>query len=504
MRRVFIATLTLFMLLLAAALAGLWARSYHAKDRLIWNRPVHAGNSSSSIELASSRGRLCLSWDRLVLVGPAPAVARHMAEPYPFGIGWKWLVGQPADGLEFFEPESFWTRLGFGFHAMRKADIAPSPMSGIVASYDRTRVQIPIWLAVALAGIPSWGLVRAIKHRLRKHRRLAANLCLDCGYDMRATPERCPECGKVVGAVEPSKWRAWRWAMALAAAANVLLAGGIVTSLCRVEKFNWPPRYSWVALRPDTYEDGDADKLRALDDVPQWFMGNDRPATQMEFDVFQARCRSRKITNLMREIEQRDIQTNDPDGFDVEQMPQSNLKPREPQDIHLEDQGVRVALDVRRGDEQTYLNVRLSLFSQSNSVKRTEAGWRSLPFLFAFEVDGKPTHLPLPNFYRGDMRQNGRVWCETLVEAGGRRDWTLRVDEAALRQMLPNQGPHTLNIIAVFSQRDYWELATWEGWGFPTFSLDYEQMNPVFPILVRSNAARIRWTGSKWETLKDQ
>ena len=83
MRRTILATITLFMLLLAAALAGLWIRSYHAKDRLIWNRPVYGGNSSSSIELASSRGRLCLSWDRLTLVGPAPAVARHMVEAAP-------------------------------------------------------------------------------------------------------------------------------------------------------------------------------------------------------------------------------------------------------------------------------------------------------------------------------------------------------------------------------------------------------------------------------------
>ena len=58
----------------------------------------------------------------------------------------------------------------------------------------RFSVVFPIWLAVAVTAVlPAW----VTPGRIRRWRRRARGACLSCGYDLRATPERCPECGAV-------------------------------------------------------------------------------------------------------------------------------------------------------------------------------------------------------------------------------------------------------------------------------------------------------------------
>jgi hypothetical protein len=54
-------------------------------------------------------------------------------------------------------------------------------------------IALPFWLLAILCGVAP--VLRWNPRRLCRRRRLAAGLCPACGYDMRATPERCPECG---------------------------------------------------------------------------------------------------------------------------------------------------------------------------------------------------------------------------------------------------------------------------------------------------------------------
>jgi hypothetical protein len=50
---------------------------------------------------------------------------------------------------------------------------------------------VPFWLLTLGLAVPAVRLTR----RHGCGRRRASGLCPTCGYDLRATPERCPECG---------------------------------------------------------------------------------------------------------------------------------------------------------------------------------------------------------------------------------------------------------------------------------------------------------------------
>lgn len=57
---------------------------------------------------------------------------------------------------------------------------------------DVVGVTVPYWFIIPLLGAPSlrWGWKRYVARRWRRDQR-----CTTCGYDLRATPDRCPECG---------------------------------------------------------------------------------------------------------------------------------------------------------------------------------------------------------------------------------------------------------------------------------------------------------------------
>lgn len=64
---------------------------------------------------------------------------------------------------------------------------------------------VPLWIPMLLLAFPK--VVSTYRTRERR-RRLRRGLCIHCGYDLRASPGRCPECGHASGVgVSPARNR---------------------------------------------------------------------------------------------------------------------------------------------------------------------------------------------------------------------------------------------------------------------------------------------------------
>ncbi len=57
------------------------------------------------------------------------------------------------------------------------------------------RLGVPFWISALFFAALSWYLYAPL-HRRRKRKKLG--LCVKCGYDLRGSKDRCPECGTAI------------------------------------------------------------------------------------------------------------------------------------------------------------------------------------------------------------------------------------------------------------------------------------------------------------------
>ena len=98
----------------------------------------------------------------------------------------RWDKGEAVRLAVLYPRASFRTRAGVGF------DRARTVYGSASEAHSVTRLAVPFW-AFALLGtiLPA----ERLRRRRAARRRAALGLCRRCGYDLRASPERCPECG---------------------------------------------------------------------------------------------------------------------------------------------------------------------------------------------------------------------------------------------------------------------------------------------------------------------
>ena len=90
--------------------------------------------------------------------------------------------------------DQLWNRLGFAHQGLN------DKFSRRI-KYNLYEVFAPWWFVLGLLAILPLVKGKMLLRERRLRRWKEQGLCLVCGYDMRASPERCPECGTAV----PSK-----------------------------------------------------------------------------------------------------------------------------------------------------------------------------------------------------------------------------------------------------------------------------------------------------------
>jgi 4-amino-4-deoxy-L-arabinose transferase-like glycosyltransferase len=186
-RRRLLDFLTVLSLLLCVAVAALWVRSYRVGDLL--SHITHTGSGFRERSLVSTRGRFGWHYNDEQYVGEN--ASRGWASDQ-YGVGREGLSRGTMSPWRM----SPWETLGF--YASNTSD-THRPMDPRTREvYTRTAVRqilnVPYYLpALLTAALPAWWAMSW--QRFRRRRRLALGLCPHCGYDLRASPGRCPECG---------------------------------------------------------------------------------------------------------------------------------------------------------------------------------------------------------------------------------------------------------------------------------------------------------------------
>lgn len=174
-------------MLLFVAIVALWVRSMWRQDQLIWDAYDAAGHRSvwrassayGEFEWLTASGPIAFGGSRpgsIAYVTDPIRNKQHMSQ-------WR----RPSTDCAFaLLDASWWT-----------GDFGPGPAVPGASYIPYSAIIVPIWMPLAILSV----LLYVQRRRWLPHRR-PEGACAVCGYDLRATPDRCPECGAIPAAAQ--------------------------------------------------------------------------------------------------------------------------------------------------------------------------------------------------------------------------------------------------------------------------------------------------------------